>query len=219
MKKTAWVAGASGLIGGHLVRLLSDNADYKKVIAFVRKPIQEQWAQHEKIEQWCVNYDKLVAKDATEKVDELYCALGSTTRKTPDKNNYYKIDVSYPLTFAELGQSHGAKYFGLVSSHGAKANSSFSFYLKMKGQLEQKLKHLNYQSTCVARPSLLKGDREEFRIAEKLSESFMSLLPGNYKAIESIDVAASLIDAARNNQPQGFSLLSSKIMQERSKSL
>jgi len=215
MKKTAWVAGASGLIGGHLMTLLSQHSDYEKVIAFVRKPVDTPWSKHPNVEQWCVDYQNLKAEQTTNKVDELYCALGSTTRKTPDKDAYYQIDVNYPLRFAELGLLHGARYFGLVSSHGAKASSNVSFYLKMKGQLEQSLEKLGYNDLTIARPSLLKGNRPEYRVVEKMSESLLSLMPGNYKAIESLDVAAALIKSAQL-QTGMTSYLNSKSMQKAS---
>jgi uncharacterized protein YbjT (DUF2867 family) len=195
MKKTAWVAGASGLIGGHLMTMLCESSVYDKVVALVRKPSNSAWSKHAKAEQWCIDYSALQIPTEA-RVNDVFCALGSTTKKTPDKKAYYTIDVTYPLNIAEAGLDHGAKFYGLVSAHGAKA-TSLSYYLKMKGTLESELKNLKYTHLAFARPSLLKGDREEFRLLETMSESLMNLMPGNYKAIDAKDVAAALILAAQ----------------------
>lgn len=210
MGKTAWVAGASGLIGGHLVSLLSAHKDYDRVIAFVRAPSQASWSKLPKVEQWPVDYRNLVAPEPSA-VDDVFCALGSTTKKTPNRDAYYEIDVTFPLSVAQLGLKHGAKYYGLVSAHGAK-EKALSFYMQMKGQLEQQLQTLSYPHLALARPSLLLGERNEFRPAEKLGEAFMGLLPGNWKAIQAHDVAAALVlEAKRKNK--GSVVLSSAQMQ------
>lgn len=213
MAKIAWVAGASGLVGQQLVEQLSNDAEFSKVIAFVRKKLDIPAFEHKKIEQFVVDYSQLQAP--SKKVDALFCALGSTTKKTPKQADYYKIDVTYPLEFAQLGLTHKAKFYGLVSAHGAN-KSSFSSYLKMKGSLETELGKLNYAHLTFARPSLLKGERSEFRLLEKMSESFMDLMPGNYKAIDVKDVAASLIEAAKFSSAKQR-ILSSKEMQTPSK--
>lgn len=213
MGKTAWVAGASGLIGGHLVSMLSAHKDYDRVIAFVRSPSQAPWAKLPKVEQWPVDYYNLVAPEPSS-VNDVFCALGSTTKKTPNRDAYYEIDVTFPLSVAHLGLKNGAKYFGLVSAHGAKENA-LSFYMQMKGQVETQLEALNYTHTAFARPSLLLGERDEFRPAEKLGEMFMGLLPGNWKAIQAQDVAAALVlEAKRKNT--GTIVLSSAEMQNMS---
>jgi len=217
MKKTAWVAGASGLIGSHLIELLNAHPAYDKVVAFVRQAVITPPYNQSKVEQRCVDYTQLQAPD-NERVDDVFCALGSTSKKTPDKEAYYKIDVLFPLAVAELGLKHGASFYGLVSAHGAKP-SRLSFYLEMKSRLEHSLKQLDYSHLAIARPSLLKGDRKEYRPAERLSEGFMSLLPGNYKAIHAKDVAAALIQAANNKtdqDTQSVSILSSAEMQNAS---
>lgn len=210
MSKIAWVAGASGLVGQELVAQLSQHADFSKVIAFVRKPLDLPIFQHENVEQFVVDFEKLSAPST--KVDSLFCALGSTTKKTPNYDDYYKIDVSYPYEFAKLGKTKGARFYGLVSAHGANQNS-YSNYLKMKGLLEKDLSKLLYSTVAFARPSLLKGDRKEFRLLEKLSETIVSLMPGNYKAIHAKDVAASLI-AASKNLIEKKRVLTSKEMQK-----
>lgn len=195
MKKTAWVAGASGLVGGHLVRQLAQHSAYDKVIAFVRTPCPENWAGLDKVEPWRVDYDKLSAPAKPGSVDDLFCALGSTTRKTPDKAMYHQIDVTYPLAFARLGLQHGARCYALVSAHGANPDS-LSYYFRMKGELEATLKTLGYPQLVIARPGLLKGQRKEFRFGEKIGETFASFLPGNFKAIDAADVAAAMIHAS-----------------------
>lgn len=214
MAKTAWVSGASGLVGGHLISQLCANDNYEKVIAFVRTPSQAEWSQNPKVEQWSIDYDALVASVPDATVDDVFCALGTTAKKTPDKDQYYKIDVTYPLNFADLALEHGARFYGLVSAHGASA-SSLSSYLKMKGRLEGQLKQKSFNRQAFARPSLLKGDRQEFRLGEQLSEHILNLFPGNYKAIAAKDVAAALIKAANSDQ-QGTTILSSASMQNAS---
>ena len=212
MGKTAWVAGATGVVGNHLIALLNEHPLYSDVIAFVREPIPDNWKHLPKVTQWTVDYTKLKAVSNDAQVDDLFCALGSTTKKTPNKKDYFQIDVQYPLNFAALGTEHGARYYGLVSSHGANPNA-LSYYLKMKGTLEEKLGMQAFPHIAIARPSLLKGQREEFRLLEHLSGFFMSQLPGNLKAISPIDVAASLI-AAANNKHKGLEVLPSKLMQD-----
>jgi len=213
MGKTAWVAGATGVIGNHLIELLNQNPAYTEVVAFVRKSLPERWKNLSKVTQWPINYQELKTDSTNTHVDDLFCALGSTTKKTPNKKEYYQIDVQYPLNFAALGTQHGARYYGLVSSHGANPKA-LSYYLKMKGELEAKLSKHPYSHIAIARPSLLLGQREEFRLLEHLSGFVMSQMPGNYKAINPIDVAAALIEAANNKT--GLEFLPSKTMQNAS---
>ena len=80
MEKVAWVAGATGLVGGHIVNLLKENPNYRKVIAFVRKPVKTNWSAHAKVEQWIVDYEDLKAKDPDASVADLFCALGTTKK-------------------------------------------------------------------------------------------------------------------------------------------
>jgi uncharacterized protein YbjT (DUF2867 family) len=214
MNKTAWVAGATGLVGSHLMTLLCQHPAYSKVVAFVRAPSDAPWAEHEKVEQWQVDYDDLHARNPSDRVNDLFCALGTTERKTPDKAAYYNVDVNYPLKFARLGLDQGGRSFALVSAHGANPDS-LSGYLKMKGELEIALKALGYEHLVIARPSLLKGKRSEFRIAERMGELVADYFPGDLKAIRAVDVASALIRACNSSasgEPQ-VQVLRSSVMQ------
>ncbi len=209
--RTAWVAGASGLVGRHLVLQLCANPGYRNVVAFVRKHSNAAYLNTAKVMQHVVNFDDLRAPADLPEVDDLYCALGTTKAKTPDADDYYRIDVSYPLHFAELGLKHRATSYALVSAHGANP-SSFSAYLKMKGELEQKLNELDYKKLVIARPGLLKGERDEFRLLERMSEYITNCLPGNYRSIHARDVAASLIEHTLDST-SGTTYLASRKMQ------
>lgn len=210
MKKTAWVAGASGLVGGHLMSQLCEHEAYDRVIAFVRSPSDAPWSKHSKTEQWPVDYANLNALQPESEAHDLFCALGTTRKRTPDPIVYRRIDVDYPNDFARLGLKQNARFYGVVSAHGANPKS-LSSYLRMKGEMESGLESLNYSHLAIARPGMLKGDRGEFRMLEKVGEVFTDRLPGNYRTIHASDVAAALIHAA-NESSAAFTVIASKAM-------
>ena len=209
--KVAWVAGATGLVGGHLISELCSHDAYDKVIAFVRRTSEAQWTEYTKVEQWVVNYEHLKAPDAGYDVDDVFCALGTTRKKTPDSEAYHRIDVEYPQLIAKLGLEHGAGFYGVVSAHGA-SPKALSSYFRMKGEMEHKLQKLAYEKLAIARPGMLKGNRGEFRLMEKVGEFFTDRLPGNYRTIAAGDVAAALILAA-NEDFSGTRIMNSSSMQ------
>jgi uncharacterized protein YbjT (DUF2867 family) len=104
---------------------------------------------------------------------------------------------------------------------GADAQSTV-FYNRVKGEMENAVSQLGYDSVVFARPSLLTGDRatlaQPLRAAEKWAQGVMALLkpliPGNYRAIAAADVAAALVNAVQAGQP-GRRVLLSGAMQPR----
>jgi uncharacterized protein YbjT (DUF2867 family) len=217
-QRIAWVAGASGLVGKSLVEQLAGNPAYSTVVAFVRR-LPKDKPSSPKIQyfvcDWlglCASEKKFKAPDS--RPNDIFCALGSTKKRTPNKNDYYKIDVEYPIAFAKLGLKYGARFYGLVSAHGASGRTP-SFYLTMKTHAEEGLRALNYPHLSFARPGLLKGDRSEFRFVERAAEVVCDLLPGNFKAIDGRDVAAALVRAAADSHETSpyTEVLESKTMQ------
>ena len=161
MKKIALIAGASGAVGSEILKNLCQSEHYSKVIALVRSELN---FSHEKLEVKVVNFDEL--KDETPFIaDEVFCALGTTMKAAKHKEQFYKVDVTYPLNFAKFGLECGAKRFVLVSAAGANRKSG-SFYLKAKGQAEAKIKELDYSSFHIARLPLIEAERKEFRLGE-----------------------------------------------------
>ena len=68
------------------------------------------------------------------------------------------------LNIAELFKKQNMKFFGLVSSVNSNANSKF-LYLRTKGELEEDIKKLKFETFHVYRPAFLRN-RLEFRLTE-----------------------------------------------------
>ena len=139
--------------------------------------------------------------------------MGTTRKKTPDLGAYRKIEVDIPNQFAKLGNQKGLTKFHYISAVGANASSS-NFYLKMKGEAEETLQHLNSEHLLFYRPSLLIGNRAEYRLAENISAKVFPLinffLRGNlskYKSIEAEKVAQSLIENDLHSASNKVSIL------------
>ncbi len=198
--KTAIVIGATGLVGANLVNKLNDSKIYDKVILLVRRKTE---LNHLKLEEKIIDFDT-IDPDIV-KADDIFCAIGTTLKKAGSKENQYKIDCEYPSKIAQLGKQNGVKQFLLVSSIGANKDSS-NFYLRTKGELEEKIAALNYDTFIVMRPSFIIGDRKEFRLGEIIGIFFASLfrplmLGGlkKYRGVHAIVIAKKMIKMANDN--------------------
>lgn len=213
---TAVVAGATGLVGRELIRMLLEHPSYSRVIALVRREIG---LSHPKLEERRISFDRL-----EEEIDEqllrdadVFCALGTTIKQAGSKEAFRRVDYAYPLALGRAARRYGAACFILVSAMSSSERSKM-FYSRVKGEVERDLAALGLQRLVVLRPSLLLGDRTESRPGERLaialSRPLGALMIGplaKYRAIESRDVACAMIAAARNEGPAHDILESNEI--------
>jgi len=214
--KTALIIGSTGLIGSQLLNLLLDSNDYIKVISFVKR---DTGIKHKKLTQHIIDFDKPEMYKEVVVGDDFFCTIGTTIKSAGSKNAFRKVDFEYPKQFAAFALQHKVNQFLLISSLGADENSS-NFYLKTKGEIENFLKNCDFESVSILQPSLLLGNRTEFRLGEKLGAFFMKtfsfLFLGNikkYKPIESKTVAKALLKIAQTNT-KGFKIYESDAIQE-----
>jgi uncharacterized protein YbjT (DUF2867 family) len=190
MGKKAIVAGATGLIGGHLLEILLEADTYDEVLILVRKKID---FAHKKLTQLVIDFDQIEDHSTSITGDAVFSCLGTTRKKTPDRNIYYRIDHDYPLRLAKLAKANGIKQFHLVSSIGANPNSG-TFYIKLKGETERDISALNFYSSFMYEPSMLTGREYETRFGEVFFEELFKivnhLLIGRWKKYRSVSGAA-----------------------------
>ena len=202
--KTAVVIGASGLIGKTLVRKLLEDSRYNSVKVFVRGSIN---ISNTKLVEHIVDFDRIT--DWKNKItgDELYSSMGTTIKKAGSKEAQYKIDVTYQYEFAKAAAENGVTSYFLVSSSGASAESKL-FYMKIKGELEEKVKLLPFNKIRIFRPSLLLGERDEKRFGEKATERLLKIVVPlfpflkNQRPIEGEKVARAMIVSANEDDKE-----------------
>jgi len=214
LAKVALVVGATGLIGNELVQLLLKDEHYGRVVVFVRKLMN---VQHQKLEQEIVDFDRLDQVAHYLEGADVFCTLGTTIKKAGSKSAFTKVDQQYPLRLAQLSKKQGADSFLIVTALGADPKSSI-FYNQVKGQLEVELQKLQLGRLHIFQPSLLLGDREEFRLGEKITTKLISVMPflfigplRKYKPIHVHTVAKSMIQAARSARLGSFTYTSQEI--------
>ena len=186
--RAAIVVGATGLVGSELIRQLCDNEEYVSVTALTRRKLD---FQHEKLVECLVNFDELAEADI-DFAHEVYCCLGTTIKKAGSKEAFEKVDVEYPLTVASLAKKRGIQHFLVISAMGAN-EKAMAYYSRVKGKLEKELIDLDLPQLSIIRPSLLVGERNEFRLGEKAGEValnvFNPLMIGPLKKVRSISAS------------------------------
>jgi len=202
MLKTALVLGASGLVGKTLVEQLCQDHRYQTVTCLVRKPLSLDFfcASADKVQPIVVDFENLQDYQGYFGCQHIYVCLGTTIKKAGSKGAFRKVDFEYVHVAAQLARAQRAVSFVWISSVGANAKSH-NFYLRVKGELENAIIGMSgLDNACAVRPSLLLGEREEMRPAEKLASvisPFLSpLLVGGlmkYKPVRAADVAAQMI--------------------------
>ena len=201
MKKTAIILGATGLTGSILLEKLLDDNRYKTIKLFSRKEID---GLPSKVKQFVGDILELEKFKKDFIANEVFCCIGTTAKKTPDKILYKKIDFGIPVTAAKLSKANGIPTFLVVSALGANATSSI-FYNKTKGKMEQAVLLEKIEKTHILQPSIIGGNRKEQRIGEKIGlavfKLFQPLFFGKlkkYRITEAEDIAQAMIILANS---------------------
>ena len=196
------LAGASGLIGRELARLLLAQIPPVRLRALVRRVSD---GADDRVQWQTVDFSRLPALPAA---DEAYCALGTTIRTAGSQDAFRAVDLDAVLAFARAARSAGVQRFAVVSAMGASARSP-NFYSRVKGEMEAALAALDFASLVIARPSLLAGDRASLgqpvrggeKLALWLTGPIAGLIPKRVRPIEAATVARGMMAALRQQRP------------------
>lgn len=201
-KRTALLAGASGLVGAHCLQQLLADDRYERVIVLVRRQLSAS-AFHPKLVQRVINFDLIPRLPDFPTADDVFCTLGTTIHKARTRGEFYKVDFTYVHELAKRSAERGATQFLLVSSIGASARSRV-FYSRVKGEIEQALRSLPFEGLQVFRPSFLIGERMEERFGERMGVLlFRALSPlmfrglRRYRPITAQMVAQAMVRVAQ----------------------
>jgi len=197
MKKTAVIFGASGLVGKELCRILSEDNEFEEIKIVVRT---RQDNLSDKMKQIILpDFSKFSDIRDTLKADVFFCCIGTTIKKAGSQDSFLKVDLDIPVAVAELAETLAVPSLVVISSLGADDKSS-NFYLRTKGRMEKKVAESYHGNLKFVRPSLLMGDRKEFRFGEKIAVVFMKAFGwifagqlARYRGIKAVDVAQCLI--------------------------
>jgi len=191
------IAGSTGLIGSALLEMMLNNDQVAKVSILVRNPIS---AEHPNLNVIEVDFENMDESVIAPNVDGLLCCLGTTMAQAGGKDAFRRVDYEYVVKLAVFSQRKKVPQFHVVSAAGASPTSKI-FYNKVKGRMEMEVQKLaKIRSIYIYRPSMLLGDRTEFRLAESVGKFFMNvfsfMIPKSSKAIFDTQVAESMIKNA-----------------------
>jgi uncharacterized protein YbjT (DUF2867 family) len=202
MKKTAIIIGATGLTGNILLNELLTDSTFERIKLFSRSPVQ---IDNPKIEEHLIDMFALGDHSEDFTGDVVFCCIGTTNAKTPDKNMYLKIDYGIPVAAARLSRDNKIQTFIVISSMGADSTSKV-FYSKTKGEMERDVLQCRIENTYILQPSLIGGNRTEIRLGERIAQFMMGsldfLIPKKYKMIHPELIAKSMIWLSKNTHSE-----------------
>ncbi len=199
--KTAIILGATGLTGRILLKILLGHPRYTGIKLFSRNAVG---VADPKIEEYLG--DILNLEDFKDKftADEVFCCIGTTKSKTPNKDFYRKIDYGIPKSAAWLAKKNEIPTFIVISALGANPKSPM-FYNRIKGEMEDVVLQAQIPKTHILRPSLIGGKRKEKRMGEWFFKQLMKvanpLLVGpleKYRSLRPETIAKCMVWLANN---------------------
>ncbi|WP_246034055.1 NAD(P)H-binding protein [Thalassotalea mangrovi] len=211
--KTALVLGATGLTGSVLLQKLLQDDRYRQVICVARRPID-------------IDNKKLVFTELSEQqlqgiyqqysIDDVFCCLGTTIKKAKSKDAFIKVDKDLVVMAGKHAANAGVNKFVVISALGARTNS-FSFYNRIKGEMEAQLQNRGLQHLVIVRPSLILGPRQESRTGEDIAKRIYHLgsllidrlLPA-YRPVEASKIAQMMINQANQSSPDSLTVVENK---------
>lgn len=197
----AVVLGATGLVGRELVNLLLEDNHFTQVVTLTRRGVN---LEHEKLQKYVVDFSNIDAAKTLVSGHVLFSCLGTTRKAAGSIQAQRVVDFDYQERFAQLARENEVNHYVLVSSSGANSRSP-NPYLKMKGDLEDRVKGLKFNRLSLVQPSLLLGNRDETRVGESIGAVLLPVfcklpLLSRYRPIQAREVAKKMLQIAKENQ-------------------
>jgi len=171
--QTALVLGATGQVGGYLLKELLASPHFTRVGEFGRRntSLESLTTGKDKLEQKVIDFEKPEAAGFRDsKWDVVFITLGTTAKAAGSSEAFERIDREYVINAARAAKSdsHPQRLIYL-SSIGADPKSR-TLYTRSKGLTEEGLAKLGYEDCLVFRPGFLAGtDRPESRLGETVA--------------------------------------------------
>lgn len=200
--KEAVVLGATGLVGrAAVVQLLADPS-VSRVTTIVRRASE---VRDPRLVERVVDFEHTESWAPWVRGELLFSALGTTIKAAGSQAAQYRVDHDYQLRAAEAARQNGIETCVLVSAQSSNPKSPV-FYSRMKGELEERVRALEFPRLRILRPGLLDGEREEKRGGEKFALSLLRHVPtwpslANLRPIRVEDVARAGLLAAADPRP------------------
>jgi len=194
--RTAVIAGASGLVGSHLLRALLADGHWDQVISVGRREVD---VTDPRLEQLVVPFPEIGDLPAA---GDVFSCLGTTIKKAGSQDAFRMVDHDAVVALAEAGHRAGASQFLHVTALGSSASSRV-FYNRVKGETERDVVASGIPTTVAFRPSMIDGERPESRSAEHLGLVAMRAvgpLLGKFRPNRASDIAAAMIREARSGR-------------------
>lgn len=192
--------GATGLVGGHLLKQLLASDAVARVTAVTRRPLP---VTHAKLSNLVSDFSAVDAPAELAGADAAFSCLGTTLKQAGGKEGFYAVDHDLCLRCAQWAKQAGVPHFFMVSAMGAGASSPV-YYNRVKADTERDLTALNFTRLTLMQPSLLLGERGgPARPAEALAITLAPVMGAlmigplsPYTPVQAADVAAAMLARA-----------------------
>jgi uncharacterized protein YbjT (DUF2867 family) len=216
-KRTAVIVGSTGAIGRQLVPLVQASPRFDKLVVLHHRPTP--YARMPKFDERIVDFTRLPAPADGEDIEAVFCCIGTTQKKAGSTEAFQRVDRDIPIALARWAAANGATTFVGISSVDARA-SARSVYLKTKGQMEAGVAGAGLGSAYILRPSVLAGERDEYRLAERVANRVLAVIGPimdgplrKYRAVHTKTVAKAMLVCADRAAP-GIHIVESDAIQE-----
>jgi uncharacterized protein YbjT (DUF2867 family) len=216
-QRTAVIIGATGAVGRKLTPLIVASPRYDRVVILHRRTTP--FARLAKVEERIGKLGTLEALVSGLKPEAVFCCIGTTQKIAGSTAAFQAIDRDIPVSLARWASGAGANVFLVVSSIGADARAR-SVYMRTKGEMEEGVKSAGLRSSYILRPALLKGERDEFRLAERIGNRALAIVDPvmigplkKYRAMPTETLARAMLACAEEAKP-GVHVLESDVIQE-----
>lgn len=202
-QRVALLAGASGLTGAALLRLLLVGTDYARILALTRRPLLQD---HPRLANRVLPLEQVQAGLAGQHCHDAFCCIGAPQARRGSYAQLKPVDVDLTLTFARAALAMGAKRFIVVSAAGADRRATRPF-LRAKGEMEAGLRELRFANIDILQPGVVLGTRAQMSAGAIMELVLLPLLNpllhgalSSRRAIAAADLATAMLGAARSQR-------------------